>query len=187
MRTTLTIITMSFLVGCGSSPKTNFYPLSVVSAATGTRSISSPVQLSAVHLPPSLDRQQMVSMTGENRVEISETNRWSGAFDEMVRNILSQDLAARLPKGKVILPEAPAPRGTRTLVVTIAQFGPDASGAVRLSGSWALLSAASATPVLEHTVQLNAGPASSADATAAGMSQALGQLASKIAAALSKE
>ncbi|HEX5176956.1 MAG TPA: PqiC family protein [Chthoniobacteraceae bacterium] len=180
-------MTVILLTGCASSPKTNFYTLNVVPGETGRRSISFPVQLAAVHLPPSLDRRQMVSMTDQNSVKVSETNRWSGALDEMVRNVLSQDLAARLPKGKVILPEAPAPGNTGTLVVTIAQFGPDASGEVKLNGSWALLNAGSPTPVLERDVLLNAGPAASPDATAAAMSQALGQLANKIAAALSEE
>jgi uncharacterized protein len=177
---------MFLLTGCGSSPKTNFYTLSVIPGKTGAESVSSPVQLAAVHIPSSLDRQQMVSMTSANRVQISETNRWLGAFDEMARNVLAQDLAARLPKGKVILPQAPAPAGTTTLVVTIAQFGPDADGRVKLNGSWALLHGSSGLPALERNFQLDAGPTADADATAAAMSRALGQLAGEIVSTLSK-
>jgi uncharacterized protein len=180
------VLLMILLTGCGSSPKTNFYTLSVVPGRTGTESVSSPVQLAAVHIPPSLDRRQMVSMTTANAVKISESNRWSGAFDEMARNVLAQDLAARLPKGKVILPQAPAPAGTTTLVVTIAQFGPDADGRVKLNGSWALLHGSSGLPALERNFQLDAGPTADADATAAAMSRALGQLAGEIVSTLSK-
>jgi uncharacterized protein len=187
MRTTLTLYaTLLLLAGCGSSPKTNFYTLSVIPGTTGRHSISSPVQLTAVHLPPALDRRQMVRMSDANSVTISETNRWSAPLDEMVRNVLAQDLVARLPRGRVILPEAPAPAGTRPLVVTIARFGPDAAGEVKLAGSWALLDPSSGQPVLERDVQLSGGPAPNADATAAAMSQVMGELADQIASALAR-
>ena len=152
---------------------------------TGYGSVSA-IQLTAVHIPPSLDRRQMVRMTDANSVAVSETNRWSAAFDAMVRNVLAQDLVVRLPKGRVILPDAPSPAGTRSLVVTIAQFGPDASGEVKLDGSWALLDAVSGEPVRERNVHLNAGLAPDPDAIAAAMSRALGQLADQIASALSR-
>jgi hypothetical protein len=137
-------------------------------------------------MPPSLDRVKMVRMTNANSVQISETDRWSAPLDEMVRNVLSQDLAAILPTNKVILPRAPAPPGTGSLVVTLTQFGPDASGEVKLKGSWALLNSASGQTQLERNFELDAGPAADADATAAAMSKALSRLASVISAGLSK-
>jgi hypothetical protein len=127
----------------------------------------------------------MVSMTGENSVQISETNRWSAAFDEMMRNVLAQDLAARLAPGRLIFPQAPAPPGTATLVVTIARFAPDASGNVKLEGNWTLLNGSSGAAVLQRNFKLTAGPATDADSVAAAMSDALGKLANQIAAALS--
>ncbi len=186
MRKTLALFSILLFTGCGSSPTTNFYTLSVSPATAGRHSVSSPIQLAAVHIPPSLDRVKMVRMTNENSVQISETDRWSAPFDEMVRNVLSQDLSTLLPKDKVILPRAPAPPGTRMLVVTISQFGPDAGGEVKLKGSWALLKKSSVAPQLERDFQINAGPAPDADATAATMSRALSRLASTIAAGLSK-
>ncbi len=184
MRQTLTLLLLLLFASCGSSPKTNFYTLSVPPATTGRHSISSPIQLAAVHIPPSLDRVKMVRMTNDNSVQISETDRWSAPLDEMMRNVLSQDLAARLSKEKVILPRAPAPLGTNTLVVTLAQFGPDASGEARLSGSWALLDGNSGTVRKERDFKIDGGPAPTADATAAAMSRSLGQLASAIASSL---
>jgi uncharacterized lipoprotein YmbA len=128
----------------------------------------------------------MVRLTNENSVQISETDRSSAPFDEMVRNILSQDLAALLPKGRLILPQAPAPAGTGTNVVMIAQFGPDASGSIRLNGSWALLQSSSGRPVLERNFQFDVGPAPDANVTTAGMSQTLSRPANAIASDVSK-
>jgi uncharacterized lipoprotein YmbA len=184
IRTTITFLAAVFLAGCASSPKTNFYVLSVVPGGSGHGGLSAPVQLSAVHIPPSLDRRQMVRLTNENRLAISETNRWAAPIDEMVRSVLSQDLAARFPNGSVILPQAPAPAGTRTLVVTIAQFGPDPVGMVRLSGSWTLLDQETGEVTREHDFRFNAGPAKNPTETAAAMSQALGRLSAAIAGRL---
>lgn len=175
------------LASCGSSPRTHFFMLSADRGGHAEpASVAFPVQLTAVHIPPALDRRQMVRMTGGNTVEISDTDRWSAPIGEMVRNVLAQDLAARLPEGRVILPEAPAPPGTQRLVVTIARFGPDANAEVRLDGSWVLLAAASDTPVLTRDFALDSGPAPTADAAARAMSRALGQLATEIAAGLSE-
>ena len=183
MRLELTLLSV-VLAGCGSSPKTNFYVLSAADDA-GRRSISFPVQLASVHIPPSLDRKQMVRMTGENSVKISETERWSAPLDLMIRNTLAQDLAARLSRNQMILPDAPAPAGTATLVVTITQFAPDAAGNVRLSGSWSLVSGGSNTAVREREFKITGASGPTAESMANAMSSALGQLASQIVSSLS--
>jgi hypothetical protein len=187
MHKSLTVLFILLLAGCGSSPKTHFYALSVVPGTSGSpAAVPFPVQVASVRIPPVLDRRQLVRMTSENRVQISDTERWSAFLDEMVRNVLSQDLAAQLPKGSVILPDAPPPPDTGMLVVTIAQFGPDATGAVHLNGNWALLTGGSDTPSLERDFHFAAGSAASADAMAAAMSRALGQLASAMASTLAQ-
>jgi uncharacterized lipoprotein YmbA len=129
----------------------------------------------------------MVRMSGENSVEISDTNRWSAAFDEMVRNVLAQDLMARLPAGELILPEAPAPPGTGTVVVTLTRFGPDPSGEVRLDGSWSLLSGESGATLLDRDFHLSGGAAPNPGAMAGAMSRALGELADRMAVTISSQ
>ena len=188
MRCSLAIL-LVIITGCGSSPRTHFYALNVVpGAAEQMTATSSRVQLVAVHLPPALDRRSIVRMTGSNSVQINDTERWSAPLDEMVRNVLSRDIAERLPEGTVVLPDAPAPARTDSLVVTIAQFGPDASGLVRLEGSWSLLAGSSDTPMLQHDFRLDAGSATTdGDATAAAMSRAVGDLAANIASTLTQQ
>ena len=179
------ILLAILLAGCGSSPKTNFYMLSAA-GDVGRRSISFPVQLAAVHIPPSLDRKQMVRMTGQNSVKISETEHWSAPLDLMIRNTLAQDLSARLSKNRMILPDAPAPSGTATIVVAITEFAPDAAGNVRLSGSWSLLAGGSNGSVLEREFKITGAPGPTAESMASAMSDALGRLAAQIASSLSR-
>ncbi|HZD40855.1 MAG TPA: PqiC family protein [Terriglobales bacterium] len=187
MRNLAGVFIVLVLVGCGSSPMTNFFTLRVVPGQGASQaSLLFPVQLAVVRIPPLLDRRQMVRMTGENSVEIKDAERWSGPLDEMIRNVLSQDLAARLAKGSVILPEAPAPPETRMLVVTIVHFSPDATGHVKLNGSWSLLAAGSNSPALQRDFQIDGGSAANAEETAAAMSHALGQLSDAMASILSR-
>ncbi len=186
MRSAITFAALLVLAGCGSSPKTHFYTLSVGTRAPAQAvTLSSPVQIAAVHLPGSLDRREMVSEIGPNALNISDQDRWSAPLGEMTRRVLSQDLALHLRHDMVILPDAPAPPGTAQIVVTLAQFGPQADGRIALAGSWTLLKGDPARPVLRRDVSLQgARPGTGAAADAAGMSDLLAQLAAQIASAL---
>src|SRR5581483_1764557 len=144
-----------------------------------------PIQVVAVHVPPSLDRLELVARTGPNSVRIDDGDRWSAPLADMARSVLAQDLAARLPAGAVVMPDAPMPPGTQRLVVTMAQFGLDADGAARLVASWSLLTGDDDTVALRRQVALTAAPAQSGAAgDAAAMSALLGQLADRVVDAL---
>jgi uncharacterized lipoprotein YmbA len=101
----------------------------------------------------------------------------------MMRRTLAQDLLTRLPAGSFVLPEAPAPAGTRTLVVTVLSASADASGTLTLQAEWTLLSGHSDQAPLRQQVTLDSaisGP--DALAQAAALSRVLGDLADRIAA-----
>jgi uncharacterized lipoprotein YmbA len=180
----IAIALLFVLASCGSSPKTHYFTLAVVPGDTQQqRAISSPVTVAAIHIPPSLDRREMVRRTGQTTVDVSDRDRWTAPLDEMVRMVLSQDLADRMPKDKVVLPHVPAPQNTAQIVLSLAQFGP-AEGRVALAGSWALLRP-DGKPLLLRNVTLMSGMiAPDAAHETAAMSQLLGQLASEIAATL---
>ncbi len=185
MRGMIALAALLLLAGCGSSPKTHFYTLDVVRGTGGQQAaLAGPIQIAAVHIPAALDRRQMVRRTGTNAVDISDRDRWSAPLGRMARNVLSQDLAARLPKGAVVLPDAPAPAATRQIVVTIAAFGPLADGTVRLRAEWALLDGSPAKPVLRRNVDLQVSSGRGGAAVASAMSRLLGQLADRMAVAL---
>lgn len=185
----LALPVLALLSGCATSPKTDYFALSVAKPADGPAlSVASPVQVAAVHIPPSLDRRQMVRYTQANAVRVSGRDRWSAPLGEMTRQVLSQDLAERLPKGSVILPDAPAPSGTAQIVVTLDRFGADAAGRVALGGSWTLLEGTPPKPVLERDVRINGAQVqgSDADAVAGEMSRLLGELATRMASTIAE-
>jgi uncharacterized protein len=180
------IVIACLFAACGTSPPTHFFTLTPVArAGPSTASPAFPVQVNAVHVPAVLDRNEMVRETGSNTLSISDQDRWGAPFGEMARNALAQDLANRLPQGSVIFPQAPAPENAAHLVVTIAKFGEDAEGNVRLVGSWALMRGNPPTTIMQHDVNLTGKAAGNDPASqAAGMSDLLAKLADQISAEL---
>lgn len=176
------------LASCGTSPKTHYFTLAAIPAgAQSTVAITSPVTVAAVHVPPSLDRREMVRRTGENTVDISSQDRWSAPLGDMIRRVLSQDLAARLTEGKVVPPDSPAPPHTAQIVLSIAQFGPDGSGSSVLEGSWSLLKQDRNAPLLRRAIALKIDSSTAGGSgQAAAMSQLLGELANRMAGILAK-
>jgi uncharacterized lipoprotein YmbA len=176
------------LTACASSPPTRFFALDPTSAGTPAAASSGaehdavkPVKIDAVHLPPALDRNSMVRGESGNQLEISSQDRWAGDLGEMIRRVLTQDLAGRLPGDMVIAPDSPAPPGARGLVIDILTFQPGAGGEVVLDADWTLLEGTQSNPVLRRSVHLTGSAASSAQGEAAAMSALLGQLADGIA------
>lgn len=173
------------LASCGTSPQVQFYTLVPV-APVGESASSAPpfpVQVNAVHIPAVLDRNEIVRQSGTDALSMKDQDRWGAPLGEMARNVLAQNLAARLPTGSVIMPQAPAPSSAAHLVVDIVRFGENADRQVGLDGSWALLRGASDNPVLSGNVNLKdeAGGNDAASQVEA-MSRLLGRLADDIAA-----
>lgn len=174
------------LANCGSSPKTNFFTLSAKPpSGQPPAQIARPITVAAVHVPPSLDRREMARGAGANAVDVDEQNRWTAPLGDMIRRVLSEDLADRIAKDRVILPDAPAPPNTGQIVVSISEFGPT-GGTVKLDGSWSLLDP-NQKLILRRNVNLQtASPAPGANGQAMAMSELLGQLASNVTDALTR-
>ena len=181
------------LTACASSPPTRFYALDPAPAGgRAHEAAGAPVKIDAVHIPPALDRSSMLRGQSGNQLEISSQDRWAGDLGEMIRRVLTQDLAQRLPAGMVIAPESPAPANARGIVVDIMTFQPQSSGdssgngsgEVRLDADWTLLQGTPSNPVLRRSTHLTAAAAASAQAQAASVSTLLGRLADSMAAAI---
>ena len=184
MRRTAALVLLATVAACGSSPAAQFFTLDAVrpvSASAGNTGV--PLKLVAVHIPALLDRQEMVREGAGGTLSVNDEHRWGAPFDDMVRRVLTQDLAARLPKDMVVFPEQPAPDSTNALVVDILEFQGDTFGAVTFDGSWSILRKGSDNAVVSHQVHLrDAGTGSSYKGEVAAMSRILGLLADQIAA-----
>ncbi|MGH8290125.1 MAG: PqiC family protein [Steroidobacteraceae bacterium] len=179
------VLALLTLAACASSPPTRFYALDPVPAGGSPHDVvGTPVKIDAVHIPPALDRNSMVRGENANQLDISSQDRWAGDLGEMIRRVLTQDLAERLPSGKVIAPESPAPANARGIVVDVLTFQPQASGEVVLDADWTLLQGTQSNVVLRRSAHLTAAAAASAQGEAAAMSTLLGELADNLATGL---
>lgn len=180
-RRTAILLLVAILAGCRSSPPKRFYVLDPIpapersSAATGKV-----VQVAAVNIPASLDRQEMVREGANGSLQISDINRWGAPLADMTQNVLTRDLAARLPAGAVLPPRTNAPPGTFEITVDLLQFGRDATGNVVLDGGWALYHLGSDTPVMNRQVKLSEGGSTDYASQVQAMSRLLGRMADDI-------
>jgi uncharacterized protein len=169
------------VTACASSPPTHYYALEPVAAGGSAHWASgTPVKIDAVHIPPALDRSSMLRGERDNQLDISSQDEWAGDLGEMIRRVLTQDLAERLPSGMVIAPHSPAPADARGIVVDILTFQPQGSGEVTLDANWTLLEGTESNPVLRRSVHLSTAAAASARGEAAAMSTLLGELADRM-------
>lgn len=184
-RTAVALLLAGLLGGCGSSPRTHFYTLTP--AADGRLAAGGhPIRMVAVgdvRLPAELDRLSLVTQGSGSRIIVSDTDRWAAPLDQLLRRALTADLSARLPPGSVLAPGDPMPRNARVLTLNVRRFMADPSGRVSLDADWAIESGNART--VPHHVSVAADAADTGgEAVAMAMSQAVGKLADRIAAAL---
>jgi uncharacterized lipoprotein YmbA len=192
------------LLGCGTSPPTRFYILNDIAppapapatpapatpapaalAPTTPASASAPtpipVQLGPVAIAPELDRPELVTRSGPNRVHVADFERWAAPLADQVRRVLSDDLAARMAPGLILGTDVPAgSQPHRTLGIAIDEYYGDDSCAVSLRAGWSLSRPDGGS--LHGTEQLQI-PASApcGEQLPAAMSRALAALADRLA------
>jgi len=86
-----------------------------------------------IEMPQTLDRPQFVRRSGTNTVELAELDRWSEPLDGMIRRSLADDLAARLPKARVLTSVLPSVPIDHTLMLEIDRFEAASGGTVKLN------------------------------------------------------
>lgn len=127
------ILAMALLLhACASSPNVQFFALEPVPPSGPETDLSgAPITLSAMRLPPMLDRLEIVRRGENNSIEVSETDRWAAPLDEMARLVLTEDLALRSKAELVVDPDMPKVRtDLRSLSVYVKRFDAGPSGEV---------------------------------------------------------
>ncbi|HZS62783.1 MAG TPA: PqiC family protein [Gemmatimonadaceae bacterium] len=174
------------IAACRTSPPVQFFTLTAVvpDHASGAEGLV-PIQVAAIHVPPSLDRQEMVSESTATQLTVSDQHRWGAPFGDILRRVLTQDLADRLPPGAVLYADEPAPAHVHEVVVDILRFVAEPGGQVVFDGSWSIVSATGDTVVASRHLRLRqpAPPGDYRQQTLA-MSRLVGMLADTVARAV---
>ena len=137
----LILFCLLILGGCSRSPSTSFYSLTPTTAEANRQHYAGPVLgLGNVALPADVDRRELMVYRSDTRLEIRDSERWAGPLDVLTRDALAVALAARLPEGRVLLPNQARPGGDRrTLTVTLQRFAAGPGQTLHLAGQWSLV------------------------------------------------
>jgi uncharacterized lipoprotein YmbA len=179
-----TLTAAALLMACQSAPTTMYTLVPIPPSVTRPTYDGLAVRVEAVHLPPALDRNEVVTTVAAGQLQLHDDAHWAAPLSKAARQSLTEDLLTRLPPGRVQFPQLPAPATTLGITVDVLDFQADRTGA-SLQASWTVAATGAGAPassgtVLLRTEQRGADPAG----TARALSTLLGQLADQIVAAL---
>jgi uncharacterized lipoprotein YmbA len=179
MRALVLTTAVSALSACSSAP-TRLFALYPVAPSAPSAYLGPPIRVDAVHLPPALDRIEVVTEVSPGELKINDLEHWSAPLSQEARQALSADLIARLPPGSVLYPHLVKPDGAMGLSVDVLELKTGASGAT-LQASW-VITAKNPTPIaIRGTASLRLDqPMTGYAGTAHDVSSLLGQLADRI-------
>ena len=184
MTRTIATLAMLFtlgLAGCAGQ-RTTYLALSPTSGPT-FHARGPAIAVAHVPMPPTIDRIYLTTETGPNTRAVSRRARWTAPLAGQAQAILARDLARRLPERHVTMPGDPVPHAAVMVHVGVTEFMPH-PGHVVLAADWRGVRAGKAVAAGRVRIVEHCGTKPAAEAHA--MSVALGRLADRIAARLSR-
>lgn len=170
---------------CASSSPVRYYVLTVVRPESPVAASAElvPVRLDRLTVPSELDRAELVRRMDATRVQLLEDDRWAAPLDDMIRRVLTADLAARLPADRVMDPNEPTSgERSQSLAVDIQRFDGDSACAVTLRVAWVLKQPDGSSQRGGEETRIPSGSCAGAASLPGAMSQALAQLSDHLAA-----
>lgn len=187
----LLLMGLLLMAGCASSPPTNFYtlsPLALPSLGEDAHGALADTTLGVgpVTLPDYLDRPQIVTRSGENRLEVDEFHRWGGSLEEDVTRTLVQNLSRLLASNRVRAYPSPEPLDLRYRVfIDVQRLDGQLGEGLTLDAFWTLMDEQSGEPLLMQRFEHRAAtPGDDYQALVAAHSDALAALSLILSEAL---
>jgi uncharacterized protein len=181
------------LAGCADSQPTRFYTLAPLQDAPDASMPATPPDLTVgvgpVTLPPYLDRPQLVTRAGSNRVVLADFDSWAEPLDGLFARVLAENLALRLGTDDVLLlPQRRLTALDYQVEVDVTRFDVDTNGNAVLDARWWVLDR-DGERVLRNGRSTITEPIQAGDQTAAaaGLSRVLGAMSAEIAQALADQ
>jgi uncharacterized protein len=143
------------LASCAISDPTQYFTLAQAPAPTAERTATAStaeggvgqttnvsIGVGPVIIPAYLDRQQIVTRTGTDQVELSAFHRWAEPLEDGMARILAEEIGARVPTERVVtFPwRGVVARAIQyQVVVTVVRFDGQPGGDVTLDTRWRIL------------------------------------------------
>jgi len=141
------------------------------------------VGVGPIRFPAYLDQEQMVTRISQNRLDISENDRWAEPLEENFTRVLSQNLGMLLEGVRIIrYPWQTSQRPTCRIEMEVLQFEPIAGQKVELLARWAVIDSRNKVPlVLKESRLARQTNGKSTERSVAALSETLGDLSREIA------
>ncbi len=179
------------IAGCGSSPSAKFYILNTIDQNTATSAPTSEernivVKVGPITIPDTLDHLQIVTLSGENQLNLNEFNRWGGDFQDGIQRVLVENISLLLPTDQVYLyQETTLLPVDFPVMVNVREFYGKLGGRVSLNADWTVIYRGREKVVIakKSVLRENTGRADYS-AYVAAQSRLLARLSQEIAAAI---
>jgi uncharacterized lipoprotein YmbA len=148
-----TVLLVTLLAACGSSPRSNYYLLtSAVTEAPGGDSPS--LGIGPISVPEYLNRNSLVYSKHGNRLQISSTERWAEPLEAGIKRIMSANLASQLDTQDIrSYPWEPAQSPDYGVAVSLWQLDANEQRAL-LAAEWRIVHPATGDSVARRIVTL---------------------------------
>jgi len=178
--------------GCSSAPPMRYYVVTPLEETAGAALSLSPaaapgpgVVVAGVRLPQYLERPQLVTRSGDNRLQVEEFNHWGGNLAKDLTRVLAENLSQLLRSDAVVAaPHTLRVRPDYRVEVEVLRFERGGDARVHLTAKWWLMRGADGAPLAGPTTTLASEPLPAAptfEPTVAAMSRAYGELSRAIA------
>jgi uncharacterized lipoprotein YmbA len=136
-----------------------------------------------IRFPAYLDREQIVTRAAQNRLDISENDRWAEPLEENFARVFSQNLGMLLGGARIIrYPWHTSQRPTCQIEMEVLRFEPNTRQEVELLAGWTLIDVSNKTALVSREFRIaRLSAAKSMEASIAALSETLGDLSREIA------
>ena len=187
---TAIVLLIALLTGCGTSPKSTFYTISSATPqqpqeANASKAAPYSVSIGPITVPDTVDRPEIITRSGANRLLIHEYHRWAEPLRSEIPKIIAQDLMGLLGTYRVSsYPQRADEDADYHVTLDIQRFESTLGGNATIEALWSVSKRSSPPPVKGYTVATEATGADTYDALVAAHRRALAAVSRDIAAAI---
>ncbi len=189
------VLVAGLLSGCitTDTPNTRFYVLNPLEPDAGQvvgdgEKGTLAVEVASLRLPQYLERPQIVTRSGKNRLELAEYHQWGGNIRKNMVRVMAKNLSQILATPNIaISPHRPSTPPDYRVELEVMQFERDPDDRVRLTAQWRITGGKGRLDLVTRITDLSSPvvqPAQDLDATVSAMSQLFGELSRIIGQAI---
>jgi len=177
--------------GCASAPPVRLYVVTPIPGpAPAARAPGPGIVVAAVRLPEYLERPQLVTRRGDNRLQLEEFHQWGGNLAKDLTRVMAENLALLLGSDAVVAaPHTLRLKPDYRVETEVLRFERSGDGRVHLAAKWWLQRGSDGSILASATTALASEPlaeSAGAEGTVAAMSGVYGELSRVIAQAVSQ-